>query len=152
MKFTARLLLICGLGFSLAACPPPGSLTSIPAEPEAKLSAADLAGTEWQGVRHIPEPLGMIPREFSGSLSFADGEVTGSTGCNRFSASYAVEDGTLTFGPMAMTKMACRGSAGQFEQRFLALAEGRIGARISPDGKLHLERGIDLFLIYEPAS
>jgi heat shock protein HslJ len=37
----------------------------------------------------------------------ADGRVWGKLGCNRFSGSYEQEGATLTFGLLAMTRMAC---------------------------------------------
>ena len=35
------------------------------------------------------------------------GSVSGSTGCNRFTGTAQVGDGTLTFGPLGTTRMAC---------------------------------------------
>jgi heat shock protein HslJ len=36
-----------------------------------------------------------------------DGQVSGSTGCNRFTGTAQVGDGTLAFGPLATTRAAC---------------------------------------------
>jgi heat shock protein HslJ len=48
--------------------------------------------------------------------------VTGFGGCNRFSGSYASGEGTLTFGPLASTRMACPGL--DTETAFLHALEG----------------------------
>jgi heat shock protein HslJ len=45
-------------------------------------------------------------------LEFADGRVTGSDGCNRISGTAVIADDTITFGPLAATKMACPGVEG----------------------------------------
>ncbi len=37
----------------------------------------------------------------------ADGKVTGRLGCNRFTGSYTQDGPSLTFGPLASTRMAC---------------------------------------------
>lgn len=36
-----------------------------------------------------------------------DGEVTGSTGCNRFTGTADLDAGVMQFGPLAVTEMAC---------------------------------------------
>src|SRR3546814_13886390 len=41
------------------------------------------------------------------SLSFAADRLSGSAGCNRFSASWSSDGTTLTAGPLMATKMAC---------------------------------------------
>lgn len=46
----------------------------------------------------------------------ADGTVSGSGGCNRFTGGYSVTDGVLQIGPLASTAMACETPAGVMEQ------------------------------------
>ena len=41
------------------------------------------------------------------TAQFADGELTGSSGCNTYSASYQEDDGALTVENLAATDMAC---------------------------------------------
>jgi len=69
------------------------------------------------------------------SLGFtAGGRVQGQGGCNGFSGPYAVEGASMRIGPLAATRMGCRGAIGDQEARFLAaLAEVR-GWRL--DGSL----------------
>ncbi|KAF1076173.1 hypothetical protein MKMG_01544 [Methanogenium sp. MK-MG] len=53
----------------------------------------------------------------------ADGQVTGSAGCNNYFASYTVSDMEMTIGPAGSTKMYCASPEGVMEQesRYLAL-------------------------------
>ena len=51
--------------------------------------------------------------EFDGN-----GGVFGSGGCNRYTGSYTLEDGRLTFGPLAGTKKMCPGAVMDQEDRF----------------------------------
>ena len=53
--------------------------------------------------------------EITASFS-ADGTVSGNAGCNGFQGSYRSGDGTLSFGLMAITEMACPAPDGVLEQ------------------------------------
>ncbi len=46
----------------------------------------------------------------------AQGTLAGSDGCNRYMSGYTLEDGRLMIGPIATTRMACRGPATVAEQ------------------------------------
>jgi heat shock protein HslJ len=48
----------------------------------------------------------------------ADGRAYGSTGCNRYTGAATVDGTKLSFGQLAMTKMACLGPAMEQEARF----------------------------------
>lgn len=69
-----------------------------------------LAGTRWVGsamfLGSAPAPL--VPRG-EPTLDFSDDGRTfgGSTGCNSFGGEYQAEGGTIEFGQMNMTEMAC---------------------------------------------
>lgn len=41
------------------------------------------------------------------SATFADGSLSGSDGCNRYTTRYSVEGDTLRLGAIATTEMAC---------------------------------------------
>lgn len=71
------------------------------------------------------------------SASFEDGKVAGSTGCNRFTASYTVEDDALELGQIASTQMACPPPADAVERAYLAALE-RVAAWRAEDGELAL--------------
>lgn len=69
-----------------------------------------LMGSEW------------APETENGSEQFvafkSGGEVIGHGGCNKFFGSYALSGDTLMIGPLASTKMACKGKM-QAEASFL---------------------------------
>jgi heat shock protein HslJ len=74
-----------------------------------KKTSADLSGTSWTLVSY--GPTGSQTPAAPGiktSLNFGnDGQVSGNVGCNGFSGSYEVKGGTIVFGPLAATLMAC---------------------------------------------
>lgn len=55
-----------------------------------------------------------------------DGQVTGSTGCNRFSGPVRVGDSTITFGPLATSRMACPDDVAEVEQAVLHVLDGEV--------------------------
>jgi len=61
------------------------------------------------------------------SATFTDDTVGGSTGCNRFTASYTVDGDAMEFGTIATTRMACPPPADAVERAYLA-ALGRVTA------------------------
>jgi heat shock protein HslJ len=98
-----------------AAMPPADSgVTPPPAD-----SAVALEGTEW-----VLSDLGGQPVAVEGDRRpafrlVADGhKVQGSAGCNRMMGTYQADGGSLKFGPLASTKMAC--PAMETETKFLS--------------------------------
>lgn len=72
---------------------------------------------------------------------FAGGKVSGSGGCNRYSApATSSAPGVLKVGAISATKMACMGPAGTNEQRYFAAMEKVEGYALE-DGKLTLSPG-----------
>lgn len=54
------------------------------------------------------------------TIEFADeGSIFVFTGCNRGRSTYALEEGAIRLGPMALTRMACPGEADRLEQAVL---------------------------------
>lgn len=45
--------------------------------------------------------------------------VSGFSGCNRFSGTYKLNESTITFGPLASTRMACSGTQNQIEKNMI---------------------------------
>jgi heat shock protein HslJ len=41
------------------------------------------------------------------TLDLTADQASGTSGCNQYGGSYAVDGGSITFGPMAVTEMAC---------------------------------------------
>ncbi|MFD9305284.1 META domain-containing protein [Streptomyces sp. NPDC060048] len=64
----------------------------------------------------------------------ADGTASGNLGCNRFDSKATVEGNKLTFGPLATTRMACQGAAGEVERALAELfGSGPLDWRIRAD-------------------
>jgi heat shock protein HslJ len=64
-----------------------------------------------------------------------DGTVTGWTGCNQFNGRAIVSGtgDTVEFGPIATTRMACVGDAGEIEQSVLRVLDGTVAVAIDAD-------------------
>ena len=73
-----------------------------------------LDGSVWRIVS-LDGPDGSLTAPDGASLAYADGLVSISTGCNSGSAEVEVTDDAITFGPMALTRMACDGDVMEFE-------------------------------------
>jgi heat shock protein HslJ len=63
----------------------------------------------------------------------ADGTVALDTGCNRGHTTVTADGDTLTFAPVATTKMACPGPATQVEQAVLQALDGKVTVTIDGD-------------------
>ncbi len=67
--------------------------------------AASLAGTSWMLTQQDGKP---VPAGVTITAGFGgDGSVSGSGGCNNYNGPYTVEGGSITFGALASTMMAC---------------------------------------------
>lgn len=88
---------------------------------------AALEGSHWslvafvdeRRVEGMPVPLPEMAPVLSGTeitLTFQDGQATGSAGCNTYEAEYSDDGTTVAFGPAAATEMACVTPAGVMEQ------------------------------------
>ena len=90
---------------SLAACSGPDSATSDP------LDATSWVLMAYRKSRPIP---GTVI-----TATFEDGQIHGSAGCNSYSGSYEVSDGTIKVGPIAITEMACLDPEGVMDQELM---------------------------------
>ncbi len=72
------------------------------------------------------------------SATFSGGTVSGSAGCNRYTASYTQDGSALEIGDVAATNMACPPPADAVERKFLAALERVEGWQVE-DGELVLE-------------
>lgn len=98
-----------------------------------------LAGTRWE-VTHVTQgPAAGAPEDPNAAVSAGaappgaflvldDGRITGKDGCNTFRGTATVEGDTITFGPLASTRMACPGVRGT--QAVLAALTGEVTWRI----------------------
>ena len=144
---TTAIRMLAGLTILMvAACDSTGSGANTTPKPP---SPADLAGTSWTMVS-----IGATPAiESAGAnLTFDPaGSVSGSTGCNSFSGSYALDGSALTFGPLATTRMACEENLMVQEAAVLEALAGVSGWEIDADGRLHLTGGTELVLETTPS-
>lgn len=111
MALTRVILLALVAMAGVAACGDDGdgapAVSSIPPTPWTLVAGIDVAG--WEDV--------------APSVTFEHGKAAGSTGCNRFTAPYSVDGEKLDLGQVAVTQMACAGSAGEVERAFLDALE-----------------------------
>ena len=63
------------------------------------------------------------------TVTFADGTVSGSAGCNTFNGSYTLTGEVLAIGPLATTKKACEETIMTQETQFLTALQGATGYR-----------------------
>jgi len=126
------LLAGCGDGDEQAAQRPP-ALERTP-----WILASGLDATDWQ--------------EVAPSATFKGGTLSGSSGCNRYSTSYAVNGDALKLGTPAGTKMACGMPGDKVEAAFIA-ALSRVARFTATDEELTL-RDVDgnELLVFHAAS
>lgn len=89
-----------------------------PASPAGRWLAEDIRGG------------GVIDRAQSTLELTADGQVSGSGGCNRFAGRATINGADILFSPMATTRMACPPTVMGQEARFLSALEEARGWRI----------------------
>lgn len=118
-----------------------------------------LAGTSWRvtGYNNGRQAVVGALAGHEPTLAFGtDGRIAGSTGCNRYGASYAHDGAKLAFGPPAATRKRCADPERimEQEQQFLQALQGVATARIDGD-RLELRTGqgaLAATLVREPAS
>jgi len=81
-----------------------------------------------------------VPVGVVAALTFSDGRVEVEAGCNRGGGAVAATDVTLTFGPIALTKMACEGGAMEVERLVSEVLSGSVQYKIEA-GSLTLDAG-----------
>lgn len=99
------------------------------------LPPESLDGTSWTIVMMDQIPvLAGVPTD----LRFADGQVSGSGGCNRISGSYITKGGDIIFGALVATQMACADKRMVQEAKLISLLKGKVTTRYTVDGDLIL--------------
>jgi putative lipoprotein len=111
---TLIVVLLAAVAFSLIGCSQPAASSAVPS---AAGPPTELPGTSWvlQGISGAQLGTGVPTIEFG-----TDGTVSGSAGCNTFNGTYTVDGSSITFGPLASTKMACPVADMAVETAFLA--------------------------------
>lgn len=109
-------LITVGLLLTLTACATPGG------------ASASLDGTSWD----VTAINGVAPVAGAPTMAFTGDTMSGTTGCNSFSAGYTLNGSSITFGPGAQTAMACTDDLMKQEDAFnSALAKV---AKLTVDG------------------
>jgi heat shock protein HslJ len=107
--------------------------------PAIEVDRSALEGATWRlaSIAHTDGQLYVVPNSVEATVTFANGSVSGSGGCNRYTASYTVDDGKLTIGLAASTMMACPEPQTAVEQPFMAALAATMAYKIE-DGQLSL--------------
>lgn len=100
-----------------------------------------LEGTRWvlDGIVS-GDAVSSVPVGATASITIADGRVDVAAGCNTGGGPVAVTADTLTFGPIATTKMACEAGPASVESAILAVLSGTVDYAIDADA-LTLDAG-----------
>ena len=93
-------------------------------------TGSSLTGVPWQVTSGLDTP-GW--EQVAPSATFAGGHMTGSTGCNQYSAAYKTDGDQLTLGQVASTKKACPAPAGAVEAEYLRALDQIASWRIDGD-------------------
>jgi len=101
-------------------------------------------GIEWQlvSIGGTPAGIGGNGQAATLLLDETSGRASGYAGCNTFSGSYLLSGESLTFGPLAMTRMAC-GKGGELESRYTMALEQITEWKMTSKG-LELRKGSTL--------
>ena len=110
--------------------------------------AVQADGNPWK----LASLMGVAPVADAAVSFHTEGGMSGSTGCNRFFAAVAYEDGAIVVPEsLAMTRMACPEEKMQQEKLFTALLQGRVDVGYNPiNGMLTLSRG-EAIAVFVPA-
>ena len=73
-----------------------------------------------------------MPIGAEASITITDGTAAVEAGCNTGSAPVEITDTTITFGPLALTRMAC-GPQTELETAVVAVLTGEVGYTIASD-------------------
>jgi heat shock protein HslJ len=93
-----------------------------------------LEGTRWvlDGIVS-GDAVSSVPVGVTASITIADGRVDVEAGCNMGGGAVEVTPDTLTFGPIATTKMACEAGPSAVESAVLAVLTGAVAYDIDAD-------------------
>jgi heat shock protein HslJ len=93
-----------------------------------------LVGTRWVVDGLVSgDAVSSVPGGVIAALVFSDGEVAVEAGCNSGGGPAEVDDATITFGPIALTEMACGPDAMAVEQVVTAVLAGTADYAIEAD-------------------
>lgn len=100
-----------------------------------------LNGTSWTMIGENPAP----------TIAFADGNASGSTGCNRWSADTTQQGAGVRLGMTTVTEMACPGPAMDTEARFLSTLQATSVVEVRGDALVFLGANAEELARFAPA-
>lgn len=121
------------------------------------LVSAPLVGTTWQAVSYNngnQAVVGVINGTTITAVFGEDGSLSGSAGCNNYTASYTVDGDAITIGPAASTRKMCAEPEGVMEQEMAYLTALSTAATYSIQGDQLELRTADSALVasYQPQT
>ena len=120
----------------------------------ARASVAALVGTSWNLTGYADAAGAQTPAVTDpsvGTLNFlADGQVAGSTGCNRFSGTYTQSGTDLTITTELITAAACIGPAGEQDTAVIAALDNVATAGVAADQLVLKDAQEAQLLVYTP--
>lgn len=122
------------------------------AAPAAVAESTELEGVTWQLVAYADASGAAAAPVAEATIAFANGQVSGNTGCNNFFASYVLDGTQLTVEQGGSTMMACAEEVMAQEQGILA-GLGQVAAYAVVDGQLQLlDRAGTAVLTFAPQT
>jgi heat shock protein HslJ len=111
-----------------------GSVRLTLADKEVVTPDQTLEGTRWvlDGIVS-GDAVSSVPMGVTASITIAGGRVDVEAGCNTGGGTVEVTAGTITFGPIATTKMACEAAPASVESAVLAVLSGPVRYTIDAD-------------------
>ncbi|HNH86038.1 MAG TPA: META domain-containing protein [Solirubrobacterales bacterium] len=134
------VLLVLALGAGVAAC---GSDSDSGSGEGSEASAVE--GVTWQAMNLVTQgaatslPKGVKPP----TLEINDGQASIFAGCNSGSGEATVNEATIDFGPIALTRKSCEQVQNQIEFLVTQVLQGEVKYEVNSDGNLILEKGTD---------
>ena len=120
------VVLALAAGLTVAACSSGVAATKPP----------NLEGTKWRVVEIAGAPtFGANPP----TVSFGKGRLRGDSGCNKFSASVAMDQATIDVGSINSTLRLCDGDVGEIETQFMRALVGATSFAFDDEGNLVLD-------------
>ncbi len=105
-------------------------------------SSTSLPGSQWTVTSingRTTEADGTPTIEFG-----ADGDVAGTTGCNRYSGKVTIDGDRITFGQLASTLIGCEDAIAAQEQAFNAALTGATNWSVGSNGDLTIKGAGDI--------
>jgi heat shock protein HslJ len=104
--------------------------------PQAGADPAQLEGVDWVlDAASMGSLVDRVPKDARVDLRFQDGETRGNAACNSYGGSYdAKGDGSISFGQMSMTAMACDDPLMALESAYLHALQAVSGFQVTGSG------------------